>query len=221
MLLRSLSLTAAAVSVLPTHAFVPVAQSGPSTTALKAAAPNDRSPSRSAAVATAIVGWTLATQVACANNHIVPTPPNELTSSSSITLAAGAYIPEESYSTFDMKMPSYNVREEVVIREKEEDPAMAEKRTELERAKKAKAEEIAQQKAKAAAARVQKQAEKEAAKEQAKADAAAARAAKIDAMRDEKMKAFAKVQEAKRLQDEAQGNKRSVMDNMKRMYGLD
>jgi len=230
----SLAVVAACLLILPTgNAFVVQPQQTtvrPSTMSLKATASgDDRSPSWSAAVATAMVGWTLATQVACANIYIVPTPPNDLTSSSSITLAAGAYIPEESYGTLDLKMPSYTLeKDEAVTIDKDEDPAKAEKRAERERAAKEKAEQIAQQKAKkaqlqaqAAAAKAQAQAEKEAAKEQAKADAVVARAAKIEAMKDEKMRAFAQAQEAKRQQDEAEGNKPSVMDNMKRMYGLD
>jgi len=146
-----------------------------------------------AVVSGAIVGWTLATQIATAS--VVGTPMLDQTVDSmgrsvnypTTMLSIGAYQPEEGYASTDLKMPKYKVEE--ISEPKDEpyadDPSTEEARSEKQKTPKQVKAEKEQEQAKKGyekqMATMKKKAEKEAVKAEVAAGRQAAKEAKLAA----------------------------------------
>ena len=145
-----------------------------------------------AVVSGAIVGWTLATQIATAS--VVGTPMLDQTvdmGSRSVNypttmLSLGAYQPEEGYASLDLSMPKYKVEE--ISAPKEEtlaDPVKEEERLEKKKAmvqgKAEKEQEQAKKGYEKQMAIIKKKAEKEAVMAEVAAGRQAAKEAKLTA----------------------------------------
>jgi len=159
---------------------------------LEASREHQRQTHWGAAVSGAIVGWTLATQIATAS--VVGTPMLDQTvdmGSRSVNypttmLSLGAYQPEEGYASLDLSMPKYKVEE--ISAPKEEtlaDPVKEEERLEKKKAmvqgKAEKEQEQAKKGYEKQMATMKKKAEKEAVKAEVAAGRQAAKEAKLAA----------------------------------------
>jgi len=160
---------------------------------LEASKEHQRQTHWGAAVSGAIVGWTLATQIATAS--VVGTPMLDQTVDSmgrsvnypTTMLSIGAYQPEEGYASTDLKMPKYKVEE--ISEPKDEpyadDPSTEEARSEKQKTPKQVKAEKEQEQAKKGyekqMAIIKKKAEKEAVMAEVAAGRQAAKEAKLTA----------------------------------------
>lgn len=142
-----------------------------------------------AAVTGAIVGWTLATQIATAAVVGIPMQDETMDMGRSVNypttmLSLGAYQPEDGYASLDLSMPSYKV--ESISAPKDEplaDPSKQEARSEkykaTEQAKVDKEQELAKKSYEKQKAAYEKKAEKESIKAEVAAGRQAAKEAKL------------------------------------------
>jgi len=147
-----------------------------------------------AVVSGAVVGWTLATQIATASvvgtpmldQEAVDTMGRSVVNYPTTMLSLGAYQPEEGYSSLDLSMPKYKVEE--ISAPKEEtlsDPVKEEERLEkkkaIEQVKAEKEQEQAKKGYEKQMAIIKKKAEKEAVMAEVAAGRQAAKEAKLTA----------------------------------------
>jgi hypothetical protein len=161
---------------------------------LEASKQHQRQTHWGAAVSGAIVGWTLATQIATASvvgtpmldQEAVDTMGRSVVNYPTTMLSLGAYQPEEGYSSLDLSMPKYKVEE--ISAPKEEtlsDPVKEEERLEkkkaIEQVKAEKEQEQAKKGYEKQMAIIKKKAEKEAVMAEVAAGRQAAKEAKLTA----------------------------------------
>ena len=161
---------------------------------LEASKQHQRQTHWGAAVSGAIVGWTLATQIATASvvgtpmldQEAVDTMGRSVVNYPTTMLSLGAYQPEEGYASTDSSMPKYKVEE--ISAPKEEtlsDPVKEEERLEkkkaIEQVKAEKEQEQAKKGYEKQMAIIKKKAEKEAVMAEVAAGRQAAKEAKLTA----------------------------------------
>jgi len=174
----------------------------------------------STAIASAVLGWSLAVQMVQAAPLVLPESSMASLSTASLVIAKGAFIPEAGYDDFSngLTLPKYNV--EVPEGREAENKAQSEDPAKLAQAQ-ARAKEAAQKKAEAAAKKKEVQAQSKAEAEErarAKEELAAVKRKKQLENMNEEQRAKIEAYEAKKAANG--GIDPSAGDNMKRMYGL-